>query len=120
MLQTGFRVLLAAAAAAQVCAEQIPLSTILTSSHDLEFETTIANTPGERYFSRSWSEPLLISSGFDIDFSARRLVHFAADKGAEPVWITERQKYKAKAAGYDFFDLCVTMILYCGLVLMVF
>ncbi|PBK89791.1 Zn-dependent exopeptidase [Armillaria gallica] len=42
-------------------------------------------------------------SGFHIDFDARRLVQFSPEEDA--VWITEREKLRARAAGQTFFDI---------------
>ncbi|KAK0192585.1 peptidase, partial [Armillaria mellea] len=42
-------------------------------------------------------------SGFHIDFDAPRLVQFSAVEDA--VWITEREKLRARAAGQTFFDI---------------
>ncbi|KAK0238157.1 peptidase [Armillaria nabsnona] len=41
--------------------------------------------------------------GFHIDFDALRLVQFSPEEDA--VWITEREKLRARAAGQTFFDI---------------
>ncbi|KAK0480763.1 peptidase [Armillaria novae-zelandiae] len=63
-----------------IAANQLPLG-----SDDLHFENH-KNVPG-----------------FHIDFEALRLVQFSPEE--DPVWITEREKLRARAAGLTFFDI---------------
>ncbi|EJT97610.1 peptidase [Dacryopinax primogenitus] len=47
-----------------------------------------------------------VPEGFTLDLNEERLVQFAEDD--KPVWITEREKIRAKALGRKFFDITHT------------
>ncbi|KAF8317875.1 Zn-dependent exopeptidase [Clavulina sp. PMI_390] len=49
----------------------------------------------------------VVPEGFSIDLDEKRLIRFSDD--ADPVWLTEREKFLLKANGLKFFDITDTV-----------